>query len=74
MTKKSKINISGVVDSEEEQYIIEEKELKKLVEESRVAKKKKEGEELLKQVDIGFDTFVIEDDELVDSFEIIDED
>jgi hypothetical protein len=74
MTKKVEINISGVVDSEEEQYIIEAEELEKLVEEARAAKKKQEGEERLKQLDIGFDTFVIEDDALVDSFEIIDED
>ena len=74
MTKKIEINISGVVDSEEEQYIIEAEELEKLVEKSRAAKRKQEGEELLKQVDIGFDTFVLEDDELIDSFEIIDED
>jgi hypothetical protein len=66
MTKKIEINISGVVDSEEEQYIIEAEELKKLVEDARVAKKKQEGEERLKQMDIGFDTFVIEDDALVD--------
>ena len=75
MAKKAKINISGVTDSEEEEFPVDIKMIDKLIKEARAKNKEEEVKKLLEQVmdrEPSFET--LEEESLIDSFEIFDED